>query len=65
MNREQKLNFIKENHPKLFKMLEENVPTVILNVWNISTREIDLYNSWVAFYCGGLRDRDLMNRLLI
>ena len=65
MNREQKLNFIKENHPELFKNLEENVPNVILNVWDICTREIGLYNSWVAFYCGKLGDIDLMNRLLI
>ena len=65
MNREQKLTFIKENHPELFKKLEENVPTVISNVWGITTREIGIYNSWVAFYCGELGDADLMNSLLI
>ena len=65
MNRDQKLNFIKENHPKLFKSLEENVPNAISNIWGINLQEIGLYNSWIAFYCGELGDSVLMNSLLI
>ncbi|MGN1302813.1 MAG: hypothetical protein ACI4VO_04140 [Clostridia bacterium] len=65
MNREQKLNFIKQNHPKLCSSLEEHVPNLIKDVWNASIEDINLYNAWVAFYCGEINNPDLMDQILI
>lgn len=65
MNREQKLKFIQENHPELFKQLEEHVPNFISNCWNASINDINMYNAWVSFYCGKLGDTSLMNTLTI
>lgn len=65
MNREEKLKFIKEMHPELYTSLAENVPAFVDDVWNADSRDISLYNSWVAFYCGQIQDVDLMNKLLI
>lgn len=65
MNREQKLNFIKENHPRLLEYLLENIPNLTTNIYNLNIDEINFYNKSVAFYCGNLFNADLMNSLLI
>ena len=65
MNREQKLKYIKENHPKLFESLNENIQNLETNIYNLSLDEINSYNRFVAFYCGTLFNVELMNRLLI
>lgn len=65
MSREQKIKFIEENHPELFKLLKANVPNVIEDIWNIGIDDIISYNSWVSFYCGEKFDVDLMKTLLM
>lgn len=65
MNREEKLEFIEKNHPALYELLKSHVPAFINNVWEADSGDIALYNAWSAFYCGQLKDVDLMNKLLI
>lgn len=63
MNREEKLEFIKQNHPELYTLLETNVKGFVENIWD--NESLSLYNAWVAFYCGQRMNGDLMNKLLI
>lgn len=65
MNREEKLLFIEENHPELYRLLESNVSEFLEDVWHADINSINLYNSWVSFYCGQQNDISLMKKLLI
>lgn len=65
MNRAEKLQFIKEEHPELYKLLEENVRDFVEDVWNASVQDIFSYNIWVSFYCKQFSDTELRDELLI
>lgn len=66
MNREQKLIFIKTQHPDLYKLLEEHLGDCFFeNVLGADTSELDLYNAWIGFYCGKHGDEKLMDMLVI
>lgn len=65
MNRQEKVDFINEYYPDLYKLLEEHVPKLLEDVWNASIDDINIYNTWVSYYCGQLLNPELMNQLLI
>lgn len=65
MNRQEKVDFIKEYYPELYKLLEEHTPNFLEDVWNTSIENINNYNAWVSFYCGQLLNAELMYQLII
>jgi len=65
MNRQEKVDFIKENFPELYKLLEKYTPDFLKDVWNTNVESINTYNTWVSYYCGQLLNPELMNQLLI
>lgn len=66
MNQEEKkLEFIKENHPKLYALLEKEVPNAIEDISNIDQHDRLLYNFWMSSYFVKLGDLDSRHSLLI
>ena len=66
MNREQKLLFIKTQHPHLYDQLKKEIGDDFLgDVWGATSETLSLYNALMGFYCGGIGDVNLMNILLI
>jgi len=63
MNREQKLDFIEENHPELYSLLKANIPGFVYNVWNANIDDLLLYNSLLGYYCGEIQDMELIEFL--
>ena len=51
MNRQQKIQFIKAYHQRLYDELKEKIPTIIGDEWIPSKEDIDLYNLIVKDYC--------------
>jgi hypothetical protein len=51
MNRLQKIQFIRTNHQKLYKQIQEEIPSITEVNWVYSNEEKILYNNIVEEYC--------------
>ena len=51
IKRQQKIQFIKAYHQRLYDELKEKIPTIIGDEWIPSKEDIDLYNLIVKDYC--------------
>lgn len=51
MNREQKIQFIRGYHQRLYERLKENVPAILEDDWLPAEEDIKLYNSILKDYC--------------
>lgn len=47
MTLREKLNYLEENHPEVYKVLEEVVPELVKNPENPSYNDVDHYNFWI------------------
>ncbi len=47
MTLRKKLNYLEENHPEVYKVLEEVVPELVKNPENPSYNDVSHYNFWI------------------